>query len=456
MGLSFRKSFGNSLFRINLSKSGVSYSTGFKGARLNVGPKGTYVTFSSHGLQYRKKLDSPQVVDRLPQESQPVPIYNGMHTITSADVDLLTDTDSKNFIEELTEKAAKYSLQLWLAIIPFAIGVLLLLINSFDTRVVQVSAAEDQTVASVTSEVGANVRRKPDAKSEILKYANSGEDFNLLDSSNKRWLKIQLHDSIGYISRKVALINHNHTDSVNSSETFISNKFFWVQSVLLIAAFIFLYLWTGRLDKKRLEMELVYEMDEKVQVIHDQFINHFKDFTRSSKIWQYLHASRTSDYKRTGGAGQLISRIGISSLSSDRKPLKYFKTNVDIPYIKLRNTELYFLPERLLIKRGQKFGAVFYKNINIASRVTRFIEDESVPRDAAIVGHTWKYLNKGGGLDRRFKNNRQIPICHYSEYTIQSGTGIYEIISTSKIGAFDNFSKLITQIGALQSHLQLS
>jgi len=69
MALSFRKSFGNSLFRVNISKSGLSYSTGIKGARINTGPRGTYVTFSAYGIQYRKKIapstvsptSSPQV-----------------------------------------------------------------------------------------------------------------------------------------------------------------------------------------------------------------------------------------------------------------------------------------------------------------------------------------------------------------------------------------------------------
>ena len=366
MALSFRKSFGNSLFRVNVSKSGLSYSTGVKGARVTVGPKGTYVTFNSHGLQYRKKIGSPQVSSVPSPEEQPSQAYNGIHTITSADVDHLTDTDSKDFIQELTEKAQKRSYQVWFAIMPFLVGLGVLL------------------------------------------------------------------------------------------TAFTASDFFWILAALLFSVFIMLYIWTGCLDKERFEMEIHYEMDSNIRLIHDKFISHFAELTQSSKKWQYLHASSTNDYKRTGGASKLINRIPIVSILTDQKPIRFFVTNVNIPHIKLRNTELYFLPERLLIKRDNKFAAVFYQNMSISGNTMRFIEEEGAPRDAVVVGQTWKYLNKKGGPDKRFNNNRQIPICQYSEYTIKSETGVYEIITTSKIGALDNFASLLSQIGSLQSSMQLN
>ena len=32
-----------------------------------------------------------------------------------------------------------------------------------------------------------------------------------------------------------------------------------------------------------------------------------------------------------------------------------------------------------------------------------------MPRDAERIGVTWKYVNKGGGPDRRYKNNPRTP-----------------------------------------------
>jgi hypothetical protein len=62
----------------------------------------------------------------------------------------------------------------------------------------------------------------------------------------------------------------------------------------------------------------------------------------------------------------------------------------------------------------------------------------------------WKYLNKNGSPDKRFNNNRQLPICLYSEYTLSSDTGVYEIITTSMPGAFDDFAHFLQAIGRFQ------
>src|SRR4030095_3525577 len=58
MGLYLRKSFRAGPIRFNLSKSGLGISGGVKGARLGVGPRGTYVHAGRHGLYYRKHLSS--------------------------------------------------------------------------------------------------------------------------------------------------------------------------------------------------------------------------------------------------------------------------------------------------------------------------------------------------------------------------------------------------------------
>lgn len=43
-------------------------------------------------------------------------------------------------------------------------------------------------------------------------------------------------------------------------------------------------------------------------------------------------------------------------------------------------------------------------------RSARFIEEETPPADAAVVDQTWRQVNRKGGPDRRFNNNRELPI----------------------------------------------
>lgn len=80
-------------------------------------------------------------------------------------------------------------------------------------------------------------------------------------------------------------------------------------------------------------------------------------------------------------------------------------------------------------------------------------EDEGVPSDARIVGHIWRYLNKNGSADRRFNNNRELPECLYSQYQLSFITGLNEVITTSRQGAFDNFAQMVKAIGKFQNSL---
>src|ERR1700710_1793684 len=107
MGWSYRKSFGSGPFRVNFSKTGISYSVGVKGARMNVGPKGTYVNLSSHGISYRRKISGSDAAPSpaVPENRVLIPsVYESVHNISSAAIEQLTDTDSKDFIQELSEK----------------------------------------------------------------------------------------------------------------------------------------------------------------------------------------------------------------------------------------------------------------------------------------------------------------------------------------------------------------
>lgn len=447
MGWSYRKSFGLSPVRINFSKKGVSYSIGLKGARVNIGSSGTYVSLSTHGISYRQRISAPsspsnQIIHRASVAEQ--------GNITSADINQLTDTDSKAFITELNQKVKKISYTRSFGTIPLLVIICLLLCNSFGKQQTVIKPAKDNVVVRInTNDV--NVRQQPDKKSVILKTVSFYDTFPLLDSIDEQWLKIGIADSVGYISRKLVNIDHIIQNQVNG-EVWINTNPYWLwELVFILTSFVILIIRLKKVDKKRFEMELHYDMDENYRQVYEQFKHYFSAFSKSAKIWQYLNVAHTNDLKRNAGAGKLIKRIAVHGVSQNKVPIPYFITNVAIPCISLRNLELFFLPERLLIKRGNTFAAVFYKNLHINSMVTRFIESEWLPHDADVVDYTWRYVNKNGGPDRRFNNNRQFPVCAYSEYTFTSDTGIFEVITTSKRSAMDDFVAFLSKIGALQS-----
>jgi hypothetical protein len=58
MAIYLKKTFKFGPFNINLSKSGVGFSAGVKGARISKCPRGTFVNIGKNGIHYRKSLTS--------------------------------------------------------------------------------------------------------------------------------------------------------------------------------------------------------------------------------------------------------------------------------------------------------------------------------------------------------------------------------------------------------------
>lgn len=46
----------------------------------------------------------------------------------------------------------------------------------------------------------------------------------------------------------------------------------------------------------------------------------------------------------------------------------------------------------IFVIQGSKIGALNYSDIESNAHTIRFIESESVSRDAQVVGRTWKYI----------------------------------------------------------------
>jgi len=80
---------------------------------------------------------------------------------------------------------------------------------------------------------------------------------------------------------------------------------------------------------------------------------------------------------------------------------------------------------------GSKIGVLNYSDISSSAHTTPFIESETLPKDAQVVGQTWKYVNKSGEPDKRFKNNKKLPICLYGELELTSSSGLNMVIMFS-------------------------
>ena len=178
---------------------------------------------------------------------------------------------------------------------------------------------------------------------------------------------------------------------------------------------------------------LFYELDDSVEDAYQSLHDAFNGLAGCIRIWHIAAAGEVTDldtWKRQAGASSMVRRDSVH-LSFQSPP--YVKTNLSVPSIPAGKHTLYFFPDRILVYENDRIGAVSYPDIQLESGNTRFIEEpREVPSDAQIVDHTWQYVNKKGGPDRRFKDNRELPIALYSNLHFKSQTGLNYVFQVSK------------------------
>ncbi len=151
-------------------------------------------------------------------------------------------------------------------------------------------------------------------------------------------------------------------------------------------------------------------------------------------------------WKRNAGASHLVNRK-TTTLTYALPPV--IKSNLTPPALRVGRQIMFFMPDIVLVEDAGRVGAVSYADLNIRWQDSRFIETERVPSDARVVDHTWKHPNKSGGPDRRFKDNRQIPICLYETIHLTSSSGVNELLEFSRTGVASAFADGCRMLAAL-------
>lgn len=184
-----------------------------------------------------------------------------------------------------------------------------------------------------------------------------------------------------------------------------------------------LALWLHARDKARRMVVAFYEVSGPSAEEFQSLANSFTLMQQSSANW-YITArgavSTTRQYKTNAGASSIIKRIrGRADVSGP--PL--LATNIAVPSLHARKRSVYFLPDRVLIRDRRKYADVPYSACQVSGTVTRFIEEGHRPKEARQVDSTWKFVNKGGGPDRRYKNNPKLPVMQYSQLSLSAEPG---------------------------------
>lgn len=186
---------------------------------------------------------------------------------------------------------------------------------------------------------------------------------------------------------------------------------------------------------------LNYSFEPEKEEEHVRRIDAWQLLVDGKKEWQVLSEQFNANRKVNAGAGRSIRRV--SCKVAKGHPF-YINTNVDTVQIVLHKKErLIILPDKVFFIRKRKVGLIDYSDFQITVSSVRFVESDPVPSDAQIVDRTWQFVNKNGTPDRRYNNNRQIPVCLYGQVFLRSSSGLNIELQISSIQNTRDFAELI-------------
>jgi hypothetical protein len=201
--------------------------------------------------------------------------------------------------------------------------------------------------------------------------------------------------------------------------------------------------WVYWRDKMRKLTVLFFEPDAATSQSFEALCRAATTAAAARKLKAVASTSRYADSKYSAGAGQGL-KLSPVSLQLGQGP--GVVANVEVPVLKTGRTTLAFYPDRVLAFQGSSVGAVLYAELSARDERTQFVEHEAVPGDATIIDRTWQFVNRNGGPDRRFKNNRELPVCAYSKLNLSTQSGLDIRLLGSKERGFEPFAAALAQM----------
>lgn len=183
-----------------------------------------------------------------------------------------------------------------------------------------------------------------------------------------------------------------------------------------------------------------WELDEGTKASYEALRATFDKARMSSAIWDLVHDAQIDRPTTRSFADRSIER---KRVSFDWERPNILPAQDDDPYPRVPHLEnanggdIYLFPGFLLVMGPDDFALLHPASLRIGNVPVRFKEDEAMPADAQVVGHTWQYVNKNGQPDRRFKHNPRSPLALYTNLTLTNPEGLNEeyLLSNAQAGA---------------------
>lgn len=195
------------------------------------------------------------------------------------------------------------------------------------------------------------------------------------------------------------------------------------------------------------KIAVTFEAGDTAQRAYSSMVRAFDTLKLSSKKWDVTADRSTNQFAERTLANRRVDRHPVAFEFSSTDLIQF--SGRAMRFENVNGDDILIYPGVAVIPRVDGvFALIDIRELQIAIEGVRFHEDESVPRDAEVVGQTWAKTNKDGSPDRRYRENYQIPICLYSQITFRSRTGLTEEYMVS------NANAALAFVEALQAYQQ--
>lgn len=190
-----------------------------------------------------------------------------------------------------------------------------------------------------------------------------------------------------------------------------------------------------------------FDMDSEVGLPHRRMQEAFDRIVACQRRWAVQTSQKIDRVKARSYAGTVVMR---QSTVMDRSANPLVNT-ADTPLscaVQGGRSTAYFYPGFVLVasRDGSDFALIDLVDLDVRSAHAHFTETEAVPSDAVAVGSTWAKANKNGTRDKRFANNRQLPILRYGELQLSASGGLQEAFMISRSEPCDEFASAAQEL----------
>jgi hypothetical protein len=199
--------------------------------------------------------------------------------------------------------------------------------------------------------------------------------------------------------------------------------------------------WLARLFGRSEPTPLNYDLDPEASQTFGEIQGALNALAQANTLWLVETTQATRNQKYHAGATSLLTRRPIQA---GKMSARGISSNIEVLGLDTGRQQFFFFPDRIFVRQNGKYGAVAYSGLRVEHAESQFREEGRVPSDAKVVGQTWKYVNKNGGPDQRFKNNRQIPVALYGQVQFKSSTGLQVLVQVSNKAAADQCYALLS------------